>query len=277
MSNAYVGDYDGPSPTGVDWQGGQGNWGIAKFGDDRRAIVFFHKQSVFNEIKSTNAGRRIYDEVDFVSIQHPGEREQKIDRPVKMNEDPHRWPAQWASYQKNQAQVVEGTPIDLLLPNHPGIADNLKSAGVTTIEQLANLSSTGMHNVGMGAQDYVNYARAYLDHAQKGVGFHQLQKELSDRDQQIRLQNQRIDTLTQQLDQLLKQNAAILAATPGVAAVQSAAVQHPTSAAPAFSLPPLPARMPEAAAEPKTRRGWPPGKPRKPQVQEEPQAPDATD
>lgn len=262
MSNAYVGDYDGPAPTGIDWQGGAGNWGIAQYGNDRRAIVFFHKQSVWNEVKSIHAGRRIYDEVDFVSIQHPGEREQKIDRPVK-EEDKHRWPAQWSAYQKNQAQVTEGTPIDLLLPNHPGIADNLKSAGITTVEQLANLSASGMHTVGMGAQDYVNYARAYLDHAQRGVGFHEMKRELADRDQQLKLQQQRIDTLTQQLDQLLKQNAAILAATPGAAAMMQQQ-NVPAPAPQAFSLPPVPVRMPTVAAPapspepaPKPRGGHP--------------------
>lgn len=259
MTNtAYIGDYDGPNPTGIDWKGGAGNWGIAQYGDDRRAIVFFHKQSVYNEISSINNGRRIYDNVDFVSIQHPGEREQKIDRPVKMNEDPHRWPSQWAAYQKNQQQTVDGTPIDLLLPNHPGIADNMKAAGVTTVEQLANLSATGMHNLGMGAQDYVNYARSYLDHAQKGVGFHQMQKELSERDAQIRIQNQKIEALGGQIDQLLKQLTQLTSV--GLAAAP-AATASPQVAQP-FALPPLNARMPEIQGAGKKRGGWPAGKPR---------------
>src|SRR5215467_482441 len=238
---SYIGDYEGPSPTGIDWQGGAGNWGIAKFGDDRRAIVFFHKQSVWNEIKSTQMGRRIYDEVDFISIQHPGEREQKIDRPVKPNEDPFRWPAQWAAYQRNQEQKVEGTPIDLLLPNHPGISDNLKSSGVHTIEQLANLSATAIHNIGMGAQDYVNYARAYLEHAQKGVGFHQMQKELAERDQKIKLQGQQIETLTAQLDQIIKQNATIMSGMQAAIPVNVPANTIPQQ----FSMPPIPAKMPK--------------------------------
>lgn len=264
---SYVGDYDGPSPTGVDWQGGIGNWGIAKFGDDRRAIVFFHKQSVFNEVKSTQNGRRIYDEADFVSIQHPGEREQKIDRPVKQ-EDKFRWPSQWEAYQKNRAQIVDGTPIDLLFPNHPGIGDNLKSAGVTTIEQLAGLSSTGMSNVGMGSQDYVNYAKQYLDHAQKGVGFHQYQKEMSDKDQQLKILNQHLDEMRRQIDALMKQNMAIVSAAPTYTGpmppMPVAPVPQP------FTMPALPARMPETEAAPPKKKGWPAGKPRKPVVATEP-------
>lgn len=264
MSNAYIGDY-GPEIPGnarVDWQGGVGNWGTVNFGDDRRAIVFFHKHSVWNEIKSTQAGRRIYDEIDFISIQHPGEREQKIDRPVK-EEDKHRWFSQWQQYQKNQVQVVEGTPIDLLFPNHPGLADNLKSAGVSTVEQLAGLSATGMHNVGMGAQDYVNYAKSYLDHAQKGVSFHKFQKEIADKDQEIKLLNQRVDTLVQQLDQLLAQNRAIIATTPHAAAIAPVVPSAPQG----YTMPPIPARMSVASATeeepPKRKGGWPAGKPRK--------------
>jgi len=246
MSNTYIGDYDGPSPVGIDWKGGTGNWGIAQYGSDSRAIVFFHKQSVYNEQKSIHAGRRVYDEMDFVSIQHPGEREQKIDRPVKPLEDPYRWPTQWAAFQKGKAQVAEGTPIDLLLPNNPGIADNLKSAGITTIEQLANLSATGMHNVGMGAQDYVNYARSYLEHAQKGVGFHQFQAEMKEKDAQIRILTQRVETLTSQIDQLLSRMQQAVAVPQQFA--QPINVPANTIPQQAYSLPPLKTRMPGAVS-----------------------------
>lgn len=250
---SYVGDYEGPALKGVDWQGGIGNWGIAQYGDDRRAIVFFHKHSVFNEIKSTQAGRRVFDEVDFVSIQHPGEREQKIDRPVQ-EADKHRWPNQWRAYVEKRDQVVDGTPIDLLFPQHPAVADNFRSVGITTVEQLANLSATGMANVGMGAQEYVNYAKQYLDMAQKGVGFHELQKELSDRDQKIKLQGQQIDALKAQIDAILAANTAGMAAP----AIFRAAPVPQIPAEVASGLPPLPGKLQEA------KRG--PGRPRKPLV-----------
>lgn len=251
----YIGDYEGPALKGVDWQGGVGNWGIAQYGDDRRAIVFFHKHSVFNEIKSTQAGRRVYDEVDFVSIQHPGEREQKIDRPVQ-EADKHRWPNQWMAFQKNQQQVVDGTPVDLLFPQHPAVADNFRSIGITTIEQLANLSATGMANVGMGAQEYVNYAKQYLDMAQKGVGFHELKKELSDRDQKIKLQGQQIEALKAQIDAIM---AAQTAGMPAPAPFRPApAPQQPGGFD--SGLPPLPSPA-AVTSEQKRKPGRPPRKP----------------
>jgi hypothetical protein len=254
MSNAYVGDYDGPSPSSIDWNPG-GFTGLARYGDDRRTIVKFHPQSVWNEQKSVHAGRRIYDNVDFVMIQHPGEREQQIDRPVQ-EMDKHRWPSQWQQYQRKHEQIVEGTPIDLLFPNHPSIADNLKSAGFTTVEQLAKPSDAGMRSIGMGGQDYVNHARGYLEHAQKGVGFHEMKKELADRDAKIRTQDQRIDLLTQQLNQLLKQNAAVLSAmpAPGLVAGPAVVAMPPQP----FAMPPIPARMPgtESAKAAAARAGW---------------------
>lgn len=260
---SYVGDYEAPAMSGVDWQGGVGNWGIAKFGDDRRAIVFFHKHSVWNEQKSIQAGRRVYDELDFVSIQHPGEREQKIDRPVKANEDPQRWPSQWAAYLKNHEQTVEGTPIDLLFSQHPAVGDNMKAVGVTTIEQLANLSATGMANVGMGAQEYVNYAKRYLEMSQKGVGFHQFSKELADRDQKIKLQGQQIEALQTQITAIMAAQAV------GQFAPAMPFRPAPVPVAPAeraSGLPPLPAHM-GAPVDPEetARRGWSKGKPRKPE------------
>lgn len=245
MSNAYIGDYDAGPALGnarVDWQGGQGNWGILSYSEeDKRAIVFFHKQAVWNEVKSIQAGRRIYDEQDFVSIQWPGEREQKIDRPVKLNEDPYRWPRQWEQYRNRQEQTVDGTPLDLLFVHHPGIADNLKSAGVSTVEQLANLSATGMQNIGMGAQDYVNYARAYLDHAKQGASFHEVQKELRDRDQKIKLQGQQIEALSAQIEKLTQHIGAM---THNFTAAMTAPQGQTAPKPEPFSLPPLNMKLP---------------------------------
>jgi hypothetical protein len=258
MSNAYVGDYDGPSPQGIDWNPG-GLTGLARFGNDRSTIVHFHKQSVPNEQKSIHAGRPISDDVVFVSYQHPGEREQKGDRPMQ-EADKYRWPQQWQQFVRREEQTVDGTPVDLLFPNHPSIAANLRSAGFTVVEQLANASASGMQSLGLGAQDYVNHARAYLEHARKGVGFHEMKKELADRDAKIRVQDQRIDLLTQQLDQLLKQNAAVLSAMPGAPGlvVGPAVVAMPPQP---FAMPPIPAKMPaaEAAESPKAaaaRASW---------------------
>jgi hypothetical protein len=282
MSNAYVGDYDGPSPQGIDWQGGVGNWGIARYGDDRRTIVLFHREKVRNSINSEAAGRPIFDEWDFVRIQHPGEREQTVDRKVQES-DKMRWPREWAQYQKGQEQKVDGTPLDLLFPNHPSIAANLAGLGITVVEQLANLSATAMHNVGMGAQDYVNYARTYLEHAKKGVGFHEMQKQLAERDAKIRIQGQQIEGLMSQVAQLLKQNAAIIGAMPVNYAPQAAVGAPPST--PVFTLPPIPARMPdpstsaqgESAKAAAAKAGWEKRRAKAAEAQQEPEPANAAD
>ena len=115
-----------------------------------------------------------------------------------------RWPMQWAQFSQHKAQTVEGTPIDQLYPDHPSIGDQCRSAGVYTVEQLANLNAGAIENVGMGCQTWVNYAQKYLEAANKGVGASEMRKELELRDSQIR-------TLEQKVDILMKTNAKLQA------------------------------------------------------------------
>jgi hypothetical protein len=134
----------------------------------------------------------------------PGEQRQQInDRPARQD-DKMRWPMQWAQFSQNKMQTVEGTPIDQLYPDHPSIGDQCRSAGVYTVEQLADLNAGSIENVGMGCQTWVNYAKKYLEAANKGVGASEMRKELETRDGQIRV-------LEQKVEMLMKTNAQLQA------------------------------------------------------------------
>jgi hypothetical protein len=186
----------------INWNG---HHGIVEYksGDP---LVLFYTRSVHNPVKSAAAGTRIFEDHVYVKIQHPGDNLQVNDRPVRQD-DKMRWPQQWAAFQANRSQIPDGTPIDLLFPNHPHVADNLRGLGVHTIEQCSNLSATAMDAIGMGAQDYVNAATDYLDMANKGVNFHNFKRQLEERDSKIRVlegqlaqMQQTINTITGQID-----------------------------------------------------------------------------
>ncbi len=184
-------------PTGIDWHGGGGT-GTVRFGEDRNLLVMFYNRPVHSGM---HAGRPIYKDEIFIKIQHPGEMLNVIDRPVNEN-DKQRFRQQWANFVHDRTQVPEGTPIDLLFPNHPSVAENLRAMGVFTIEQCSNLSATAIDTIGRGAQEYVNRAQKYLDSANKGHSFHLMQKENDDLRQQLRIQEQQINTLKIQLESL---------------------------------------------------------------------------
>jgi hypothetical protein len=232
---SYVGDGGGDvgtwNPTGIVPTGPHA--GIVQFGNPNAAVVVFYKRSIVNPIRSEREGVRRYDDVDYVRVQHPGEKEQVVDRPVN-NADKQRWPLQWKAYSENREQTPIGIPIDLLFPSHPAIADNLRACNVQTIEQLAALSSSGMDSVGMGAQDYVNYAKQYLDTAHRGVGFHQMQAELKKRDDEIRSLSNTVNILKGQLEMAIQ-------AMAGKREVRSLPLpQGPVSNPNAGALPPIP-------------------------------------
>ena len=211
--------------------------GMVQYGRDDQNLVMFSRKSVHNAVKSEQAGRPVYDEVDFIRIQTPGDRLNIIERPVQTS-DPQRWPGHWAAYKQGQEQTPIGTPIDLLFPQHPAIADNCRAVGIQTVEMLANLNDHGQSTLGMGALDYVNYAKQYLNAATKGVPFHQMQSELKQRDQQIANQQRQIEALMGQVNSLTQALASgVNYGTHGAA--QVAPVMQPRPVQP-LSMPPIP-------------------------------------
>lgn len=184
-------------PSGIDWEV-PGAYGQVKFGNDKLTLAVFYTRSVLNHVKSQEAGRPIHENITHVKIQPAGERLNIVDRPVQEN-DKRRWPEQWRQYLAGKTQIPEGTPIELLFPNHPAIADTLKGCNVFTIEQLANLSGNGIDNIGMGAQDWVNKANAYLSSAEKGKDFNKLSNDLEGARAEIRVLKNQLSTAISQI------------------------------------------------------------------------------
>lgn len=188
------------SPTGIDWKGG--NVGVVQYGGgDKGMLAMFYTKAKHNPAKSTEAGRPVYDDVVYVRIHPPGERLNIVDRPATSS-DSQRWPQQWAQFQQNREQIPDGTPIDLLYPEHPSIGALMRSHGVHTVEQCAELSGPAIDSIGMGAQRYSNDAQKYLQAANKGVKASQLRHELDERDSRIRTLEHTVEQLQLQLKTL---------------------------------------------------------------------------
>lgn len=179
--------------------------GMVTMGSDDLLIVRFYKKPIPNALKSKQAGHPVYDAVDYVYIQQPGERD-TTDRPVH-DGDKMRFARQWAQYERNAEQVPEGTPLSVLFvePNECNIPPYLNGLGIYTVEQLNGLSATGIQNIGLGGQEWVNKAKKYLDYASKGKGYHHLDKKLTEQANTIDVQAQQIEALKKQVDQLLSE------------------------------------------------------------------------
>ncbi len=200
----------GMDRASIDSQG----YGMVTYGPtDDKLIVGFYKKSVLNAARSREEGKPIHEGRDFVKIQHPGETLNVVDRPVQ-DSDKHRWPRQWHNYQVGVRQIPDGVPINLLFPSKPEIETMLRGYNIHTVEQLAGLSAEGISTVGMGAQDWVNAAKRYMERADKGVNHHQFEEALSKKDQEIAALTRQVAEVTALVRQQQKQQNNFQAPTP---------------------------------------------------------------
>jgi hypothetical protein len=180
-------------------------WGIANSGpNDNQLMVGFYKRSVLNRFKSSQQGTPVHEGRDFIKIQHPGESLNVVDREVT-DQDKHRWPQKWEAYIKNVAQVPDGIPLSLLYPSKPEIVETLRGYNIQTVQQLAALSGHAISTVGMGCQEWVNAAAAYMKQADKGVDHHKFNAAMNAKDQQIATLNRQVEELTRLVQQKLAQ------------------------------------------------------------------------
>ena len=185
------------SPTGIDWHGE--GYGTVRYG--KGMVCTFYMRPFHSPAKSEQAGRPVYEDKVFAKIHPPGERLNIVDRPAN-EADKRQFPREWQQFLTNAEQIGEGTPIEMLYPHQPSIAATLKGSGVHTIEKCASLSGVAIDQIGMGAQHWHNAAVKYIEVANKGVGASQLNKELQERDSQIRVLHQQVSMLKAEVDRL---------------------------------------------------------------------------
>lgn len=148
-----------------------------------RALGMFYMHPEIQGRASQEAGRPIYESVAYIKIIQPGERD-TVDRPVKP-EDKRRFAAQWEQFQAKQEQKVNGTPLSVLFPHHPGVVKSLDFLSITTVEQLAVLSDTQLQNIGHGAMQWHQMAKQFLESADKSKGFQAMQSLIEQKDAEI--------------------------------------------------------------------------------------------
>ena len=137
-----------------------------RYHGDETLLVKFYKHPRKNEIKSKEAGRPIFEEVPYVEIMQPGNKDSIIKRPAS-NMDKQRFAEHFRKFEAREDQdTVEGT----LLEEWAGITrsqvEELKYLNIRTVEQLSAVSDSNAQNV-MGISFLKEKAAKYLE-ATKG-------------------------------------------------------------------------------------------------------------
>jgi len=166
---------------------------------DKKLYVNFYIRADLNSFKSAQEGRPIFDEVDYVRIIIPGDKNSILDTQVT-EEHKHRFENQYQRFKKNQEQAVSGTPLEVWPQMTVGQVAELKAMNVHTVEQLADMPDQLAQKI-MGNHGLRAKAKLFLDAAAGEAGNTKMVAELEKRDNEIKL-------LRDQMDQLMKTTAA---------------------------------------------------------------------
>lgn len=163
-------------------------FGSVNYGGDERLFVEFYDGTIELGAESRKAGRKIFKNVPHVRIIEPGDRLDVKEFPLKFDSPEaeeegfdrggyiQRFPRQWAAYKKKESTSHQGTPIELW-PN-PNLdrarCAELKAQNIHTVEQLAGVTDTNLANLGMGARELREQAKAWLKAAEDSAALNQM-------------------------------------------------------------------------------------------------------
>lgn len=144
--------------------------------DQRPSYVTFHKVPVEDRAETINRGIYTTRDVDFAYITPQGTKDQ-IERPVadwlanieqqaKQGRIPEAWVRDYRgayeAWRKGQEVPIIGTPIKAWPLLSPAQQQNVISANILTVEDLAAANEEALGRIGMGALDFKKRAATWI-------------------------------------------------------------------------------------------------------------------
>jgi hypothetical protein len=133
--------------------------------DDKGGVTpLFKKQAVYNEAKSKDAGRAMFDEVEMVEVWFAGDR---LQRPCFEVTDEHRerWPKEYEAFKAGNTISDSGTPLEHWPRMTVGKVAELKALGILTVEALSQMPDRNIASLGMNGRPLREEARSFLEQA----------------------------------------------------------------------------------------------------------------
>lgn len=130
--------------------------------DDKGGVTpLFKTQAVYNEAKSKEAGRPVFDEIEMVEVWFAGDR---LQRPCFEVTDEHRnrWPKEYEAFKSGMTVSESGTPLEHWPRMTVGKVAELKALGILTVEGLAQMPDRNLANLGMKGRELREEARSFL-------------------------------------------------------------------------------------------------------------------
>jgi len=154
-----------------------------RFSMDNKLYVEFYRKPVLQPGKSREAGRAVYEEIDYVRIHVPGDKSSVIERPVTQ-QDVFRFQDRYNKWKAGQEEAVTGTPLSALPGMTASKVEEYKFFKLVTVEQLAEAND----NLGakfMSFHQDKQRAKAFIEVAKNNAPIEKMNEELQKRDAEI--------------------------------------------------------------------------------------------
>jgi hypothetical protein len=165
----------------------------ARYSQDRKMFVRFYTKPVRNNFKSSQENRPVYDDVEYVEIRIPGDRNSIFNQPVKQ-EHRIRFADRYERFKKNAADIQSGTPLSEWTQMTPGLVEELKYFGIQTVDQLAEMDDIHGQKI-PNFHTFKAQAQAFLEKAKEGEQDSKLAAALEQRDNEIAALKEQVNTL----------------------------------------------------------------------------------
>lgn len=168
-----------------------------RFTHDSRLVVEFYRKPVHMAYKSNEAGRAIYEEVDYIRIYTPGDKSSIIDKPITAL-DVQRFGDRYNKWKAGQEEAVSGTPLTALPGMNPAKVEEYRYFKILTVEHLAEAAD----NLGqkfIGFQQDKARAKAFLEVAANNAPIEKMNEELQKRDSEIENLRMMVEALQAQV------------------------------------------------------------------------------
>lgn len=155
--------------------------GEAREVNDPHLLIRFFSKPKKNEAKSQEAGRPIYEDIDYVSIKWANDKTRELEAPahsshrMRRNSDPDEqggwetyaesYPTLYAAFKAGNREQVNGTLLSEMTSLSAARREELKALNIVTVEALAGLDGSALKRLGMDGRKLKEQAQNYLDRA----------------------------------------------------------------------------------------------------------------
>ena len=148
-----------------------------------QAVPRFYMGLVQNDLKSKEAGRPIFDDIEMLEIKWAGNTKSELhapakdrcDRPLRNPENNDRYYVSWKdhpdfakayeAFKAGQGGTIQGTPLSELPFLTEGRRAELRAINIHSAEQLASLTGAQIGKYGFGMGDLCKQAQNYIERA----------------------------------------------------------------------------------------------------------------